>query len=531
MQLPNLKNAKEIASGGEGKIFEHPVDKTKVIKLYHQAQSISFEKHLKDLSSLSKCFITPLEIYTDTKTVLGFSMNYVNFNDYWLFNNLFNKGFCTSNQITKDFKINVLIKLKYELEQLHSKKIVIGDLNQYNLFVSKQGEILFVDVDSYQTQFNSHSGVLLDEIRDWATNVIDSKSDAWAFDILTFWATTYCHPFKWMVPGNKETLEQRVKTHKSILSNIPGIKIPPLYDPPTGEVLKQFTEIFHGRRYMIDYVGTQIPVNVVIQPKVASQKLNIRELYADVTCINACVNQIAVRLGNNQKWELVETISKIPRKLQSIKCDQLYPSETSFAYVITNSLFGAKGTSRDFFRPQFYFSNGALMMLDYSNDLQYNFNIENQLSNIDCTQTSVFAKSVLFRSAPIQNFGAKKYLNIPVKNTYQMIEVPFGTKDAVYNYGVIAIENKIKNKIEFELRYNNKTITELDHLPKFAVKEQGNSKLIFVPCDGEINVYDLSGTIVASFDVSICTEDSELFLTQSGILLLDNNILYLLNVK
>ena len=50
----------------------------------------------------------------------------------------------------------MLKNLTKELQALHSLGIVIGDLNQYNLFFSKKAEILFVDVDSYQTKDNNH---------------------------------------------------------------------------------------------------------------------------------------------------------------------------------------------------------------------------------------------------------------------------------------------------------------------------------------------------------------------------------------
>lgn len=48
----DLRNAREIAAGGEGRILEHPTAKGKVIKIYHQVRPGSFDQHLQTLSKL-----------------------------------------------------------------------------------------------------------------------------------------------------------------------------------------------------------------------------------------------------------------------------------------------------------------------------------------------------------------------------------------------------------------------------------------------------------------------------------------------
>src|SRR5688572_33246603 len=71
---------REIAAGGEGKIYEHPSDPNKVVKIYHQARKPEFVDHLvllsKNLESVA--FVRPLDIFVDAKgNCLGFEMNYV----------------------------------------------------------------------------------------------------------------------------------------------------------------------------------------------------------------------------------------------------------------------------------------------------------------------------------------------------------------------------------------------------------------------------------------------------------------------
>lgn len=520
----DLKNAKEIASGGEGKIYEHPSNKKKVVKIYHQSRKADFANHLTLLSSLSSFFVKPEVIYFEKGgKVAGFDMPYVNFNNYWLFNNLFNKGFCTSNNIDKAFKVNVLQKLSDAVEEVNKKGIVIGDLNQYNLFVGKKGDVLFVDVDSYATPTSPHNGVLLDDIRDWTTPTINAKTDSWAYDILAFWATTYCHPFKWVVPGNSETLEQRVKTNRSFLSKISGMKIPALYEAPTGDNHKQFLEIFAGARYKIS-LGGYIPLTVQVKHQVVSNSLDIRELYDKVTDVIGCDDFLAVRIAG--VWTLIETRTlKLTRQIKTVDCDILFPSNGGYAYVKNNILYSEKGNATTFYRPEFYCNNGYLSVLDYATDIQLNFNLNNQMAGIDNRATPIFAKSVIVRDAPIQNFGSKVYLNIPVNNTYNMIEVPVGTKNAIYCRDFWAIECRKRNKIEYMICSKSGSM-DLDYLPFFTVK-QG---MVFVPDHGHIAVYK-DHSLLMTLDATVCTRDSKLFTTNSGIILLENNTLYLLNTK
>ncbi len=533
MQLPNIKNSREIAGGGEGRIVEHPNSKD-VIKVYHQPRPILFEKHLKDLTRLSECFVKPVDIYTDSINVLGFSMRYVNLNDYWLFNNLFNKGFCTSNNIDNNFKIKVLNKLKSELENIHKNDIVIGDLNQYNLFVNNKAEILFVDVDSFKTKNQNHSGVLLDDIRDWTTTDINNKTDAWAYDILTFWALTYCHPFKWVVPGNKETIEQRVKGQKSILSKITGIKIPQLYQQLPSIIEDQYNDIFKGRRYMVSLDGSVIKKSpTIVTQQIPTSDLIIRPIFDNVSIMYANLNQITIKFFDGN-WKIIVTdTQKFVRELGvNVLVDKLYPSNNigEFVYIKGNSVYSSINNTlnNDFINPEMFYLNGSLMVIDYANDLQYNFAINKQMAgSIQKTITPVFAKSVLFRGAPIQNFGIKKFLNMPNQDRYTMNPISEYTKDAHVDGIFVGVETKDK-RTEYTLYADNKAIRDMDYLPFFAAKD----RVVLLPEDGFIEVVDAAfGGTVTKFNVSNCTRSSKLYNTNSGIMMLENKVLYLLNTK
>ena len=60
----------------------------------------------------------------------------------------------------------------HHIEYLHKNDIQVSDLNQYNMYFSLNGKILFVDVDSYQTPDNKLiDPVVLEDIRDFQPEV------------------------------------------------------------------------------------------------------------------------------------------------------------------------------------------------------------------------------------------------------------------------------------------------------------------------------------------------------------------------
>lgn len=519
---------KQIAAGGEGVIYEYG---KKVLKVYHTPKPTKFENHLKSLGNLDNRFVKPQQIwYTNAGLVGGFEMDYVDFNKYLLFNNLFNKGYCTINGIDKKLKIKILESLKDAIEFAHNKGIIIGDLNQYNIFVKKDGSVLFCDVDSFATQHQPHSGVLLDEIRDWTTTSINKDTDIWAYNILSFWSTTHVHPFKWVCPGNNESLEQRVRQNKSILSKIQGIKIPALYEQPDAVVIPQYEENFKGRRYYVNFNGVQT-TNLVVNKQVTSTSMTIRELLTNVIKVRCSGNQLAVKTQTG--WKLLETkFQGISREINlhpSNIDDEVFPGNEKCLVLQKDKLYSIQGLEQEFSNYYYYHNGNSLMIVDYNRDLQWNYNIDNQLAGVEKSQTPVFAKSILFNGCPIQNFGNKKFLNIPVGKSYTMYEVPFGTKTALYSQGYCVTESVEKNKVKFTLmkpsNHKLESGIELDYLPHFCVK----GDLIFIPEDGFIGIYK-DWTMITKLDCS-CTRNSLLFATNSGIVMLENQSLYLLNTK
>jgi len=316
---------KELASGGEGTVYMYG---TKVLKIYHTPRKKEFENHLKSLSGLGKRFVKPETIwYTTQGLVAGFEMEFIDFNKNFIFHNLTKKSFCLNQNIDSKFKIQVLKNLREAIEECHSKDIVIGDLNQYNFFVTSQADIIYVDVDSFSTKDHQHSSILLDDIRDWTTTTIGKMTDIWAYSILSFWIFTYVHPFKFVCPSNSDSLESRVRKSLSILSNLTGTVIPKAYEKLPDMLETQFKDIFRGRRFFIDFNNVQMQVNAVVKiANIVSQALNIQEITTGIKNILVADGYITLNFGNRSKVFNVKNKGSLVSVYDTMPCNMQFPS-------------------------------------------------------------------------------------------------------------------------------------------------------------------------------------------------------------
>lgn len=519
----DTSSLKELASGGEGTVYMYG---TKVLKIYHTPRKKEFENHLKSLSTLGKRFVKPETIwYTTQGLVAGFEMEFVDFNKNFIFHNLTKKSFCLNQNMDSKFKIQVLKNLREAIEECHSKDIVIGDLNQYNFFVTSQADIIYVDVDSFSTKDHQHSSILLDDIRDWTTTTIGKMTDIWAYSILSFWIFTYVHPFKFVCPSNSDSLESRVRKSLSILSNLTGTVIPKAYEKLPDMLETQFKDIFRGRRFFIDFNNVQMQVNAVVKiANIVSQALNIKELYTGVRSVLITDKYISVNLNGESK--LIDTRNKgSVIEMVTMACDILYPSNNANnALQIQDKIFDVRNKEYPLKSLVFYY-NGSLISIDYESLDVYD--ISSQLAGIYKSSTPVFGKSFIKMDNLVQNMSGKKFLVLPVGTSFQLFEIDLQTKNVFSdgNYAILEIVNK--GQVRFMLQHlKTKKRYEMDYYAYFASK----GDVVFYPDDKLIHVIK-DGSIIASLDCDICTRESKLYQTDSGILLLESGTLYLLNTK
>lgn len=265
-----LDLGREIARGGEGMIIDNGAQ---VVKLYLPGIKAITEKKFDDLTALSSnIFIKPEKLVRDINgKILGYLMNKVP-SDHFPILSLFNKAFCTRENITDTVKINIVEKLIDAMVFAHSKNIIIGDYNPYNILVNESGSVYLIDVDSYETPNCKHSGLLFDEIRDYLYNgIVSVKADYFSLSVIIFNLLTFVHPFKGI---NKKVpkLSERMIKKLPVIKADADLSIPKCYAPLTNKnLVEQFEKLYiNGDRF-------------ILQPNMVMQTQSIKQLIVTKT--------------------------------------------------------------------------------------------------------------------------------------------------------------------------------------------------------------------------------------------------------
>lgn len=153
---------KELARGGEGRICLVQGKDDVVAKLYLDNV---LKKHDKSKKIIAMCDLydddvaefsaLPQNVIYDAKNnVVGFIMEKItNFREI---HNLY--GISTKRKLFDyadwGFMVHSAKNLAIAVDKLHSKNIIIGDINQGNILVNNQAMIKLIDCDSYQVEYN-----------------------------------------------------------------------------------------------------------------------------------------------------------------------------------------------------------------------------------------------------------------------------------------------------------------------------------------------------------------------------------------
>jgi len=151
-QRIQLDAAQLIQAGGEGMVFD--MGKT-AVKLYHSPTKLHEKKLMQLLNfKLPQNVLSPSQLVFNKKNqLIGFQMPKLPTGSQPL-KQLSNPGFWKKNGIQTEAVAALLHKIWQTLTHLHQNKIIVGDLNDTNLFFTHAPTLAaapsWVDVDSYQ---------------------------------------------------------------------------------------------------------------------------------------------------------------------------------------------------------------------------------------------------------------------------------------------------------------------------------------------------------------------------------------------
>ncbi len=208
------------AVGGQGSVY---VKGGSAYKIYAEPKQMIPLAKLHELSAITQAnIIRPLEVVFDQhNNAVGYTMRHIE-NAYALCQ-LFPKAFRQRTNLTPKVALALVRKLQAGVQHIHSKGILLVDLNELNFLVAEDfGELYFIDVDSYQTP-SFPATALMESVRDRHAKQFDESSDWFSFAVVSFQMFVGLHPYKGTYPKLK-TMDARMQANISVLH--PSVKIP-----------------------------------------------------------------------------------------------------------------------------------------------------------------------------------------------------------------------------------------------------------------------------------------------------------------
>jgi hypothetical protein len=215
------------AQGGEGSVY---VKGQTAYKIYTDPSRCIAQAKIDELSLLVQPnIIRPLNLILDSKNnPVGYTMRAVG--KAHSLCQLFPKAFRQRNNITPEIALRLVRQLQTGVLHIHSRGILVVDLNEMNFLVSTDfAELYFIDVDSYQTP-SFPATALMESVRDRHATTHTDASDWFAFAVVSFQMFVGIHPFKGTyaplqhLPDNAAKLDARMRGNISVLHS--GVTVP-----------------------------------------------------------------------------------------------------------------------------------------------------------------------------------------------------------------------------------------------------------------------------------------------------------------
>jgi hypothetical protein len=221
-----LRPADYLATGGEGSVYRaHDT----IVKLYTDTKKMirdGMPEKIQLLKSLAHPYIVaPQGIVNDTSgNPIGYYMPYVSGESLV---RLFTTDF-RQRESFGDPETKTLVERMRETTMFtHQHSAVMVDANELNWMAVLKGmggpEPRAIDVDSWAIG-KWGAQVIMPSIRDWHSKSFDSKSDWFAWGVVTFQLFTGIHPYRGVLPGfDRRDMEGRMKANASVFA--PGISL------------------------------------------------------------------------------------------------------------------------------------------------------------------------------------------------------------------------------------------------------------------------------------------------------------------
>lgn len=554
-KLYTLDNNKEIARGGEGYLVIVPGNQNLVAKIYLPNCVNITEPKFKYLNQLdSKWFIKPQELLYEKNgnAIIGITMEYLN-QDYFPLDVIFNKSYCLKHSIDYKIKEKITNNLINAVKSAHDIKIDIGDLSGLNIMINNQGDVKFIDVDSYQVPGIKHSNKLLEDIRDYLYGGgISKESDYFSLSVVVFNYLTYLHPFKG-IHKKIMKMSERMIAKKPVFVSDSDLIIPKCYEKIQDSFLmNQYEKLYiKGERFLISINKFAPP----IIGKTTTQK-NVSE--KDVIVQNILFGNSIEYSYFNLKFGLLRTkddfvLYDVSNKGMIIKRSSFSRTEWREIFIGEENIIGVKnqsiylldiikGTSEEI--PNFKVKSGLRyvhlnnLVVLLEEDYMWIINIDSiKYKNILTEKKQVYGPGFKTYNGIVQNVGGVNYIFSNIKNKLSTFLSPILTRGyfALNDCGFLRFEENKQIKYKYFIIDGStvKFLSDTEEINNFAYRGTSfKDALLFVPDDNKINVFRAMDFFkLTEIECSIISKDTILFNSNAGIIVVNETDAYLINKK
>ena len=268
-----------VAQGGQGAVYARG---NVAYKIYADPSAMIPPAKIQELSILTlPAIIRPQDVLLDNKNVpVGYTMTRVK--DATPLCQTFTRAWRDRNNLSPDAMLALVRKLQTGVQHVHSQQMLIVDINEMNFLVDKAlGDILFIDVDSYQTP-GFKATALMDSVRDRhnASHQFSQDTDWFSWGIVSFQMFVGIHPYKGKHPTLPD-MDARMLQNVSVLNSAVSVpKVCYAFDVIPQAYLNWYRAVFeNGQRCAPpDDLNAPLILTPTIQRIAVSDKLIIQML-------------------------------------------------------------------------------------------------------------------------------------------------------------------------------------------------------------------------------------------------------------
>jgi len=222
-----LSKSNFVAAGGEGSVYAVG---NRAFKVYKDPKKMIPEGKIQELAGITDpTVIKPEKVLLDSRgKPIGYTMRFVQ--DTYALCQLFPRAFRDREGLTPQGVVDLVLRMRQQIENIHRAGVLVVDLNEMNFLVSRDfSEVYAIDVDSYQTAHYPATAIM-PSVRDWHTPIGDfnENSDWFSFACVSFQMFIGMHPYKGKHPSIKG-MENRMKANVSAFNS--DVRLPKVCFP------------------------------------------------------------------------------------------------------------------------------------------------------------------------------------------------------------------------------------------------------------------------------------------------------------